>query len=215
MDAGHPIELHPVLFSVTGITNSAKLNFHLNSFGQIQVRRLNRVQEHAFAKARMKYFAIKLFELFRLMLFRPHQVQIAALCYRKTQQGEVEFLLVTSRETKRWILPKGWVMKNKSGLQAAIREAWEEAGVADVIETKEPIGFYLYQKILKSGITYKIRTSVYPLLVKKIERKYPEAHQRERKWCSLGEAVELIGEPDLARLISNISKEELFFEQIS
>ena len=163
----------------------------------------------------MKYFAIKLFELFRLMLFRPHQVQIAALCYRKTKQGEVEFLLVTSRETKRWILPKGWVMKNKSGVQAAIREAWEEAGVADVIETKEPIGFYLYQKILKSGITYKIRTSVYPLLVKKIERKYPEAHQRERKWCSLGEAVELIGEPDLARLISNISNEELFFEQIS
>lgn len=215
MDAGHPIELHPVLFSVTSITNSAKLNCHLNSFGQIQVRRLNRVQEHAFAKARMKYFAIKLFELFRLMLFRPHQVQIAALCYRKTKQGEVEFLLVTSRETKRWILPKGWVMKNKSGVQAAIREAWEEAGVADVIETKEPIGFYLYQKILKSGITYKIRTSVYPLLVKKIEGKYPEAHQRERKWCSLGEAVELIGEPDLARLISNISKEELFFEQIS
>jgi 8-oxo-dGTP pyrophosphatase MutT (NUDIX family) len=173
------------------------------------------MREHAFAKARMKYFAIKLFELFRLMLFRPHQVQIAALCYRKTKQGEVEFLLVTSRETKRWILPKGWVMKNKSGVQAAIREAWEEAGVADVIETKEPIGFYLYQKILKSGITYKIRTSVYPLLVKKIEGKYPEAHQRERKWCSLGEAVELIGEPDLARLISNISKEELFFEQIS
>ena len=47
LDAGHPIELHPVLFAVTGITNSAKLNFHLNSFGQIQVRRLNRVQEHA------------------------------------------------------------------------------------------------------------------------------------------------------------------------
>ena len=187
----------------------------MNSFGQIQVRRLNRGQEHTFAKARMKYFAKKLFELFRLMLFRPHQVQIAALCYRKTKQGEVEFLLVTSRETKRWIIPKGWVMKNKSGVQAAIREAWEEAGVADVIETKEPIGFYLYQKILKSGITYKIRTSVYPLLVKKIERKYPEAHQRERKWCSLGEAVELIGEPDLARLISNISEEELFFEQIS
>jgi len=215
LDAGHPIELHPVLFSVMGITNIAKLNCHLNSFGQILVLRLKRGQEHTFAKARMKYFAMKLFELFRLMLFRPHRVQIAALCYRKTQQGEVEFLLVTSRETKRWIIPKGWVMKNKSGVQAAIREAWEEAGVADVIETKEPIGFYLYQKILKSGITYKIRTSVYPLLVKKIEGKYPEAHQRERKWCSLGEAVELIGEPDLARLISNISEEELFFEQIA
>ena len=71
----------------------------------------------------MKNFATKLFELFRLILFRPHQVQIAALCYRKTQQGEVEFLHVTSRTTKRWIIPKGWVMKNKSGVQAAIREA--------------------------------------------------------------------------------------------
>ena len=215
MDAGHPIDLHLVLFSVIGITNDANLNCYLNSFGQIKVRRLNRGQEHTFARARMKYFSIKLFELFRLLLFRPHQVQVAALCYRKTARGEAEFLLVTSRKTKRWIIPKGWVMKNKSGVQAAIQEAWEEAGVADVIATKEPIGFYLYSKILKSGITYKIRTSVYPLLVKKIEAKYPEAQQRERKWCSLGEAVELIGEPDLVRLIQNISEEELFFDTIS
>ena len=54
----------------------------------------------------MKYLAKQLFELFRLMLFRPHQVQIAALCYRKTKQGEVEFLLVTSRETNVGFFPK-------------------------------------------------------------------------------------------------------------
>ena len=64
---------------------------------------------------------------------RPERHQVAALCWRMGQGGAVEILLVTSRDTGRWVIPKGWPMDGKSASAAAAREAWEEAGVKGTV----------------------------------------------------------------------------------
>ncbi len=84
----------------------------------------------------------------RLAPVAAPRVQYAALPHRGGAQPEI--LLVTSRETGRWVIPKGWPMKGKSGSEAAAREAFEEAGVVGEI-APEPLGAYGYVKFLKSG----------------------------------------------------------------
>jgi 8-oxo-dGTP pyrophosphatase MutT (NUDIX family) len=75
--------------------------------------------------------------------------QIAALPFRRTTAGEIEILLITSRETGRFIIPKGWPMKRLSDPDAAAREAYEEAGVVGKVQRK-PICDYLYWKRLRA-----------------------------------------------------------------
>lgn len=54
--------------------------------------------------------------------------QYGALCFRFGEDGAVEILLITSRDSGRWIIPKGWPMKKKEPHEAAAVEAWQEAG---------------------------------------------------------------------------------------
>ena len=79
----------------------------------------------------------------------PPILQVAALCYRRSAKG-LRILLITSRDTGRWIIPKGWPMRNRSEAQAAAREAWEEAGLRGVIDERS-IGFYTYSKKVGPG----------------------------------------------------------------
>ncbi|HBR36028.1 MAG TPA: NUDIX hydrolase, partial [Sulfitobacter pontiacus] len=76
---------------------------------------------------------------------RPKRIQVAALCYRETPEGK-EVLMITSRDTGRWIVPKGWPIDGLDGAGAALREAWEEAGVSKADIESEPIGYYDYDK---------------------------------------------------------------------
>jgi 8-oxo-dGTP pyrophosphatase MutT (NUDIX family) len=69
-------------------------------------------------------------------LFREHGQQVAALCWRAHAKG-VEILLVTSLNSKRWILPKGWAEPDLSLPESAAREAFEEAGVTGQVEAGE------------------------------------------------------------------------------
>ncbi len=73
--------------------------------------------------------------------------QVAALPIGFGRDGLVYILLVTSRETKRWVIPKGWPSRKMSDPNAAAREAREEAGVTGKIGRK-PIGTYSYRKVL-------------------------------------------------------------------
>jgi hypothetical protein len=57
---------------------------------------------------------------------------------------------MTSRGTGRFIIPKGWPMKNHSDPFAAAREARQEAGLIGEIRRK-PIGHYIYWKRLIEG----------------------------------------------------------------
>lgn len=126
-------------------------------------------------------------------------IQLAALPWRR-RKGEVEVMLVTSRETRRWVAPKGWPMKNKAAHEAAAQEAFEEAGVrGKVAET--PLGAYHYDKLLKSGATRHCAVDVFPLKIDKTLDKWPEKGQRDRRWFPAEEAAGLVAEPELAQII--------------
>jgi 8-oxo-dGTP pyrophosphatase MutT (NUDIX family) len=125
--------------------------------------------------------------------------QLAALPWRRGKKG-VEILLVSSRETKRWVIPKGWPMKGKKPHAAAAQEAKEEAGLIGKI-IKEPIGHYHYVKNLRNGAAMLCRVDVFPLMVKKQRKSWPERDQRIMRWFPLEEAAGLVREPELAALM--------------
>ncbi len=125
--------------------------------------------------------------------------QFAALCYR-IRGGKVQVLLITSRGGKRWIMPKGWPMNAKTPGDAALQEAWEEAGVTGRV-TGGCLGVYSYAKDMGCGVVLPVVAMLYPVEVKSEAQAYPEAGQRRRKWVSRKKATKMVGEPELARLI--------------
>lgn len=136
------------------------------------------------------------------ILRRPAHIQAAALCIRKKGKRR-EVLLVTSRGTGRWILPKGWPMKGKTLAQAAAQEAWEEAGVRG--ETAiEPIGSYSARKVTETGLGLRCTVHVFPLSVEDVKDDFPESRQRRRKWVSLSRASKMVQEPELKALLLTI-----------
>ena len=126
-------------------------------------------------------------------------LQVAAICYRKTKKG-YKILLITSRDTGRWVTPKGWPMRGRTEAQAAAREAYEEAGVkGEVSETS--VGHYTYSKWLGKGRLLPCVVKVYPLKVREMLKTYPETGQRKNKWFSPKKAAKKVKEPRLAALI--------------
>lgn len=128
-----------------------------------------------------------------------HHKQIAALPYRKAKHG-IEVLLITSRETKRWVIAKGWPMDGKLDHEAAAQEAFEEAGIKGHINEKS-IGGYAYQKKKKSGVMLDCVVMVYPMEVVKLLRNWPEKSQRKRKWFKAHKAATLVKEEGLKAVI--------------
>lgn len=128
--------------------------------------------------------------------------QIGALPVRRDGNGALRVLLVTSRETKRWIIPKGWPMKNKKDHEAAAQEAREEAGVEGTV-TKTPIGSYLYWKRRETHFDL-CQVSVYLLTVERNLKKWREQAQRDVQWFEPAEAAHLVAEPGLASLIAGL-----------
>jgi 8-oxo-dGTP pyrophosphatase MutT (NUDIX family) len=127
--------------------------------------------------------------------------QVAALPFRVVD-GDVEVLLVTSRETKRWLIPKGWPMKGKKPHKAAAQEAEEEAGVKGKIQDK-PLGHYDYWK--RRLVHFDLcRVDVYPLEVSKQLKSWKEKGQREARWFKVQEAADHVLEPALAGLIQSL-----------
>ncbi|MCB8840785.1 NUDIX hydrolase [Aurantimonas sp. VKM B-3413] len=125
--------------------------------------------------------------------------QVAALPYRLTDDGALEVLMVTSRDTGRWVLPKGWPMKRRRKHQAAAIEAFEEAGVVGKAR-KTAIGSYEYYKRTECG-DIPCRVLVYPLPVVDLQEEWPESHQRTRRWHDPKLAAELVDEPHLQSLL--------------
>jgi 8-oxo-dGTP pyrophosphatase MutT (NUDIX family) len=125
--------------------------------------------------------------------------QIGALPWRR-RRDEIEILLITSRETKRWVIPKGWPMPELSDSNAARREAFEEAGVAGRVR-RTSVGSYTYDKRLNDGGTLACRVQVFPLLVVEKHKTWPEQDERKRQWFERSEAAFLVDEPGLQELI--------------
>ncbi|WP_353620600.1 NUDIX hydrolase [Paracoccus albus] len=126
-------------------------------------------------------------------------MQVAALCLDpKTKK----VLLITSRGTGRWIIPKGWPMSGRSASGAALLEAWEEAGVRGTAKEK-PIGYYGYNKGQGHGLTIPINVQVHLIRVNKMDSEFPEANERSRKWFTPAEAAKLVDEDELKKLLRN------------
>ena len=127
-----------------------------------------------------------------------YRAQVGALPVRRGHDG-IEVLLVTSRETRRWIIPKGWPMKGRKDHDAAAQEAAEEAGVVGKVH-KHPIGAYTYQKRLANRLD-PCRVMVYLLEVETHLESWREGDERKRQWFSLAQAANMVSEPKLALLI--------------
>lgn len=131
--------------------------------------------------------------------------QIAALPMRWKKDGSFEVLMVTSRETRRWIMPKGWTMDGKKPWHAAEIEALEEAGAVGYIGT-EVIGTYTYKKRLSDGSVLKCEVDVYPMVVDHLKRNWKERRQRKRRWFSPKSAAKRVNEKKLAKLLKSLAK---------
>ncbi|MCB4821522.1 NUDIX hydrolase [Roseicella aerolata] len=113
-------------------------------------------------------------------------------------------LLVTSRETRRWVVPKGWVEKRHSPADQAAQEAYEEAGIRGRVASA-PIGRYAYAKRLRDGASVTCEVEVFALEVEQLLEDWPEKGQRERRWFSLPDAAAAVQEGGLGSLMLSLA----------
>jgi 8-oxo-dGTP pyrophosphatase MutT (NUDIX family) len=127
------------------------------------------------------------------------RVQYAALPFRRAGAA-TEVMLVTTRRTKRWIIPKGWPMGRKAPHVAAAQEALEEAGVVGRVGTS-PIGSYSYEKQLKRGRVVVCEVLVFPLEVERQQKSWPEKGKRQMRWLTPADAAAAVQDNALSDII--------------
>jgi 8-oxo-dGTP pyrophosphatase MutT (NUDIX family) len=132
------------------------------------------------------------------------RLQYGALPYRSNGH-RAEFMLVTSRETRRWIIPKGWPKRGKSPHRCAAREAFEEAGVLGAVG-RRPVGSFSYEKRLKGGRSVECEVRVFPLEVKRQRKEWPEKQQRRVQWLSAAKAAQKVKDPVLRKIIRRVAR---------
>ncbi|MDE2362197.1 MAG: NUDIX hydrolase [Hyphomicrobiales bacterium] len=129
--------------------------------------------------------------------------QYAALPYRNRER--LEIMLVSSRETRRWVLPKGWPMKGKKPHAVAATEALEEAGLLGKI-AKKPVGSYHYIKRMSNGAALACEVDVFPFRVQKQRKNWREQDQRLTSWFEAAEAAHLVDEPELSDILLTFAR---------
>ncbi len=129
--------------------------------------------------------------------------QVGALPVRTEKNGALRVLLVTSRETRRFVIPKGWPWPGVKDHKAAAEEAREEAGIRGRIG-KKPVGSYTYDKRRANGAV-PVRVNVFLLEVVEELSEWQEKDERERKWLTPAKAAAAVAEPELAELILKIA----------
>jgi 8-oxo-dGTP pyrophosphatase MutT (NUDIX family) len=133
---------------------------------------------------------------------RPPALQVGAIC-RKPESGEV--LLITSRDTGRWVIPKGWPMEGRSLAHAALQEAWEEAGVRGRVGMTE-LGRFGYDKRQNSGFALPVEVALFPVEVMELADDYPEYEERHREWFAPERAAELVDETGLKQILQVLGR---------
>jgi len=132
-------------------------------------------------------------------------LQVGALCWRK-RKGQTEVLLVTSRDSGRWVVPKGWPMKGRSAAGSAMQEAWEEAGVRVDPAESRPAGQFGYTKILKDGLKLRLTVHLFSVRLQKsdLHSRFPEARERKRTWMTARKAASKVEEPELRKILRRL-----------
>jgi 8-oxo-dGTP pyrophosphatase MutT (NUDIX family) len=127
--------------------------------------------------------------------------QIAALPLRRVA-NRTEVLLVTSRDTGRWVVPKGWPWRNVPDHEAAAGEAWEEAGVRGRVKPKS-IGDFTYAK-RRDSKSFLVKVFVFVLEVKEVASSWPERGERRRRWFTAAKAAEAVDEAGLKEILLSL-----------
>jgi 8-oxo-dGTP pyrophosphatase MutT (NUDIX family) len=134
----------------------------------------------------------------------PIMRQAGALPFRHGPDG-LRVLLITSRDTGRWVIPKGHVEPGQTAAIAAAVEAYEEAGLAGAVSNM-PLGIYTYGKRLRSGVVLPATVEVYSLEVGIQMRKWPERKQRRLQWMDVETAAALVQEAGLSVLMHRLAE---------
>ena len=137
---------------------------------------------------------------------KPVLRQAGVIPFRYGPEG-LKVLLITSRDTGRWVIPRGGIEKGSTAAQTAEREAYEEAGVKGTISTT-PLGSFVYDKRLRAGALSSATVEVYAMRVEKELKKWPEQSERRLQWMSIPEAVEAVEERGMAALLSRLQQIE-------
>ncbi|MEL6518605.1 MAG: NUDIX domain-containing protein [Pseudomonadota bacterium] len=130
--------------------------------------------------------------------------QIAALPIKINVDGAIKVLMVTSRTTRRWVMPKGWTMDGKKPWKAAEIEALEEAGAVGFIGS-DLLGTYTYDKTLEDGTTMPVVVELYPMMVERLRKRWKERRDRTRRWFSLTGAAKRVDEPELQAILRQLA----------
>lgn len=118
----------------------------------------------------------------------------------------MQILLITSRGSGRWVIPKGSLIRGKTAAGSAVQEAWEEAGVRAGRTSAEPVGTFSHTKVRKGGLPVAVDILVYAVEVAQLDDDYPERRQRERRWFTPDEAAGAVAERDLWTIIRNFDR---------
>ena len=136
---------------------------------------------------------------------KPCNRQYGAIPIRLSRKGKPKVLLLTSRGTRRWVIPKGWPIQKLSAADTAAREAFEEAGIKGRILRGAPIGRYRYRKSDRAELG-KITVQVFLMRVKRQLPKWPERSERKLRWVRPRRAASMVAERKLALLLARIPK---------
>lgn len=129
--------------------------------------------------------------------------QYGVIPFRDNADGTIEILLITSRETKRWVVPRGNPIRGLPPHESGAQEALEEAGIKGEV-APEPLGTYRYGKRRASGLTDEVLVEVFPLRVREALDDWPEKAERDRQWFPPEAAAAAVAEAELAALIRRV-----------
>jgi 8-oxo-dGTP pyrophosphatase MutT (NUDIX family) len=130
--------------------------------------------------------------------------QYAALPFRRAGRG-IEVMLITSRDTGRWVIPKGWPAPSLAPGPSAAQEAMEESGLVGEVSA-QPIGSYRYSKRLADGSAVECTVEVFTLAVEQQLPSWPEQAERRTRWFAPQDAADAVQEPELGAIIRNLVK---------
>ena len=137
------------------------------------------------------------------------RAQFAALCFKRLKkQRKTRVLLISTRRTGRWVIPKGWPVNGKTPGQSALREAYEEAGVVGT-PYEQCLGHFSYRKRIPEESAVPCVVAVYPVKVDRMLSDYPESGERQQVWLSPSKAAKRVSDPALKPILRNFDPKML------